>query len=328
VNDDTGKITDNDDDTDLDTTTIQPLCNLTPLALLARLSATGSISMDERDAGELVARCAMFVYSRPAADGAAHIPIRDADGRWQNPLLRGQAIKAKLESCLASIRTPNRRKAVTLALVSRDRTPDWEDTSALSCGLEDIVKFLWPVSARATTTKAGVTLVDATPQRLQHANDNVLGADGVRRIIESPLDKMHAKGQLDSDKTLNDILYSAGRNYYQNFYYGGLAGIGGIDYSRIGGGGDTSPAHMMPRSEFALRHRLEIRGARAALPSRYRNIVDLIILDERTISDIAIDVTNYRDPVSARAVAKERFIVALQLLASYYRLLVRNEKAA
>jgi hypothetical protein len=314
------------DNLDVDAPT--PLSSLTPLALIARLSASSQISPDERDAGEYVARLAGFIYSRPAGDGSTHIPIRDAAGLWQNPLLRGQDIKARLEAALGAVRTPSRRKAVTLALVSRDRTHDWTDTSALSCGLEDISRYLWPMSARATTSRAGITLVatdgpqDATPERLTHANDNAV-EDGVRRIIDSPFARMHVRGQLDPDAGINDILFSAGRNYYQNWYYSGLGGISGIDYSRVGGGGsDITPSHHMPRSEFALRHRDQFRAARIALGDRYSIVVDPIVLEEKMISDIRED-SGYKHVSTASAITVERLNVGLRRLAVYYGLMRR-----
>lgn len=307
-----------------------PLFGLSPLALLAALSSSQDISPDERDAGEHVARLASFVYSRPAADGATHIPTRDADGRCSNPLMRGQAIKARLEAALAAVRTDSRRKAVTLALIARDRSAVWADTSALSCGLEDLSRHFWGAAKTATVSKGGVTLAavteDATPERLVHANDNHVMVEGVRRIVDSPFARMHARRQLDPDSGINDILFSAGRNYFQSFYYAGLGGIAGIDYSRIGGGGsDSSPAHLIPKSEFALHHRQQFRSARVALGERYREVVDPIVLEDGTVTAVAAQFRGTAPAINA--IAKERLNVGLRRLAVFYGLM-RDARAA
>lgn len=310
----------------------------TPLALLARLSAGNAISPDERDAGEMLARMAAFVMGRPSATGAHAIPLRDAEGKWSEPVLRGQEIKARYEAALAAIRTDARRRAVTIGLVARERDTEWTEalTDALSCGLEDLVRHFWPsvAPARATITINGVSLPsvargneDATPERLaKAANDNTIGKDGVRRITESPFARMHARGQLDPDAGINEILYSAGRNYFQNWYYGGLAGISGIDYSRIGSGGDGK-ANMLPRSEFALGHRERWRAAREDLGPRYSEIVDPIVLEERTIADIR-GATGYKHDGTASAVTKERLNTALRRLAVFYGLMRKPSEAS
>jgi hypothetical protein len=300
------------------------LTGLSPLALIASLSASGDISANERDAAEIVARMASFVYSRPAADGATHIPMRDAGGRWSNPLMRGMDIKIKLEAALDAVKTPRRRRDVTLALVASERDTEWHDTVRLSAAFGDIARHFWPAGTKATHQRNGVTLPgtgpqDATPERLQHANDNLV-EEGVRRIVDSPFARMHLRSQLDPDDGINEILFSAGRNYHQDFYYSGLGGISGIDYSRVGGGGgDVTPTHHMPRSEFALRHRLQFRSAREALGERYRPVVDAVVLEESTISSAAANFTGSTD--ARQATAKERLNVGLRRLAVFYGLM-------
>jgi hypothetical protein len=220
---------------------------------------------------------------------------------------------------------------VRLALMARERDMNWNDTSALSCGLEDIANHLWPKEAAATTQRNGVTLAnagedtqDATPERLAQAGEaQRLDDKGVRRLNDSPFGRMHARGQLDPDSGINDILYSAGRNYHQDWYYSGLGGISGIDYSRVGSGGGTesSPAYMMPRSEFALGHRLQFRKAREALGERYRPVADAVVLEERGIPEIAYEISGYKGPDAGSAATRERLNTALRRLAVFYGLM-------
>lgn len=131
-----------------------------------------------------------------------------------------------------------------------------------------------------------LTGLDATPERLAHANDNhVVEDDGEarrRRMVDSPIETMLRRGVLGAN---GETLFAAARRYYSDWYASGLSGPGAIDYSKpfVEGQG---PASAIPITERAAIHRDHFRRARDVLGPRLAKIVDAVVLEERGLKEL------------------------------------------
>lgn len=116
-----------------------------------------------------------------------------------------------------------------------------------------------------------------------------VGQDGVIRLSEAPLDRLHARGRLhegknEHDRHLNTLLHEQGDRLRNHNTWGQLAAsVGGQDLTRSFGGGEQS--YGMPSSLRAAAHRDKVRKARAALHPDDWRAVELVVLDERDLAD-------------------------------------------
>lgn len=180
------------------------------------------------------------------------------------------------------------------------------------------------MARRRKITLPRVSFLDATPERLRHANDNHRMADnGVRVIEDDPLDRMYKRGQLDANPDYNETLYAAGRRYYTDWCEGGMVGVGAMNYEKpIVSGGSNS--FGVPLSERMAIRRQAYAKARAAVPKRLIGILEAVVLDGRTLSDAGIANTKHKSQTTAGAVAGERLQMALEALAYHYGLHARR----
>lgn len=84
---------------------------------------------------------------------------------------------------------------------------------------------------------------DATKERLAHAGEAAtVGADGVRYLANSPLQRLANRGELSLDKAMNIRLLDAGERYYRDWYLSGMCTLAAQDISREGRGEEAARA--------------------------------------------------------------------------------------
>jgi hypothetical protein len=145
-----------------------------------------------------------------------------------------------------------------------------------------------------------------------------IGADGVFRLTEAPLDRLSARGRLDEkNPDRNERLFEAGHKLRRHWYHGGLSGIGSVDLNRTGGGGTGSPAWLTPTSESAVDHRGQYRRARESMDAGAWQIVLDVVCGEITLAG-AGRLAGYRNEDAANAVALDRLRRGLEALAQLW----------
>lgn len=176
--------------------------------------------------------------------------------------------------------------------------------------IERLVQAGVPVAARVATRKMEI---------VGTADDSPFGGDGVARIAQAPLDRLHARGQLAGDPDRNRILFDAGDRFRQHWYLAGLSGIGSIDLNRVGGG-NGDPAWMIPSSESAAYHRARHRAARAALDRDGYEAVFAVCCGEDDLGPVGRKA-GFGNDAGASAVALDRLRRGLAMLAVLYGML-------
>ncbi len=166
--------------------------------------------------------------------------------------------------------------------------------------------------------QAGVTVaMQLGTRRVQiigPRRDRPVGDDGVVRLQEAPLDRLHTRGRLDGDPDTDRALYEAGKALRHHHYLGGLDAIAANDLNRSGGG---SPANMLPMTERQQSHRDELRRAAAALhPDDWATTFD-IVCREMTLEE-AGRRAGYGEKHAAGAVALDRLRRGLIQLAALW----------
>lgn len=173
----------------------------------------------------------------------------------------------------------------------------------------------------------------ATNERVRHSRGSRIGADGVQRLTQSPLDWCASNGKLfpgksADDQRMNAILWDAGKKLERAWHSSGLTGVGAMDFSREGSGGDSSPAWAMPTSEYAVHQRSLVRRADKALRENlgklYASIVFSVVIDEERIEDVA--PVGYNDRTIKIAFGMEFLRVGLYILAKEFCLLPDNDR--
>lgn len=156
-----------------------------------------------------------------------------------------------------------------------------------------------------------------TPERVAKTDGgNVV--EGARVFRDEILQRLFDRGQLWADKKGNAALYMAGTKYYEDWYGGGMGGLQAIDYGKVSGGQGGSGS-AMPASRLAAQSRANYRAARAVLPARYRKPLELFILEGQTdIVAVGKAITGASSAHTNRAVALERLVTGLYLLAKHY----------
>lgn len=158
----------------------------------------------------------------------------------------------------------------------------------------------------------------ATPERLGMSEESTINEDGARQFNDELLVRMASKGQLYPDPEINQAMLLAGTKYYEDWYGANMGGLQAIDYSKVSGG-QGGAGSSMPPSRMAAQARQNYRNARAAMPTRWRKPVELILLDGQSdLAAIGAAITGAASRHANRAVAVERFTTGLYLLAKHY----------
>jgi len=154
-----------------------------------------------------------------------------------------------------------------------------------------------------------------------------IDATGVQRVLQSPLDRLHARGLLaprvgkqPHDAALDRILFEAGDRWRRDWYLSGLAGPGTCNLDGAGGG-SGDPAWCTPATERAAAHRAMWRQARRVLDDEQRIVVGGVVLDERTVYDVGCEVSRRRRKAVALAAGIVRLRSGLRCLAVHYGML-------
>jgi len=284
-----------------------------PLMLLAGMSVRGEIDEPERAAG-------VMFHQLARARGALALSWRSAAGGWSIRQLNGTQAGEALKMARAAIQNDNRLRALNAALAADEPTCDATGETRLGLALGDLVKHWWGVAEDPVHVRGGVTLAGAandnapTDERAARAdNDNERTDDGAWRMKDWPLARMHKRGQLDPDSEVNDTLYAAGMRYAQDVHLAGMsASVASPDYAKPVVDGGTGPDAFSERRLARLR---SLAKARWVLGKRYAEVVDAVVLDERTLTDVASLYGGERD---GKVVARERFNEGLRRLAVHY----------
>lgn len=288
-----------------------------PYDFLAELLADGAITQDQHDAGVILASVAA---------------VRRTGGmwNWRNRAEVWSKVEAKtaheaearIADWMTAAATPKRAKALTQALIAE--SPVRPDIDNFVAALADLVVRFWPEVKpyvdRRGVKLPGVTILgdnDATPERLQHANDNYVTPDRVRVVKTTAFEMMHGRGTLDPDPRVNDILYAAGVRLQSDHHQAMMAPLKAVDYNRptVDGGGNWV------YSEKTQRFRAELEAARAALGDRYRPIVEAIVLEGQSLIAYGISASSFKHRHQITAQMGERLNAGLRRLAVHYELI-------
>lgn len=139
----------------------------------------------------------------------------------------------------------------------------------------------------------------ATPERLQQAGVTIamtiagrklqvighgggawggVGAGGVIRLNQAPLDRLHGRGRLDPDPHTNKQLMEAGDKLRGHYYLAGLSGFPAANDPNGAGGGH--PSSRTPITEIMESNRRRLRLAEAALhPGDWQVVRDVVCLE-------------------------------------------------
>lgn len=166
---------------------------------------------------------------------------------------------------------------------------------------------------------------DPTPERLFHAGvsvaldlgtrsvqiirsakskpDGIVGFDGIIRLKQAPLDRLHARGALDDDPERNRQLFEAGEKLRNHHYLAGLSGFAANDPLSSSGGGH--PASRTPITETMERNRRALRLAQASTTAADWRIVSAVVCEEVGL-EVAGRAIGYGERHAAHAVALDR----------------------
>lgn len=176
----------------------------------------------------------------------------------------------------------------------------------------------------------------ATPERLQQAGVTIamtiagrklqvigpgggawggVGAGGVIRLNQAPLDRLHARGRLDPDPQTNKLLMEAGDKLRGHYYLAGLSGFPAANDPNGAGGGH--PSSRTPITEIMESNRRRLRLAEAALhPGDWQVVRDVVCL-ELDLGAVGQSLGFGKDH-AANAVALDRLRRGLRLLAEQW----------
>lgn len=301
------------------------IATMQPLTTLAALAESLDISSIERDAGQIIHDLGKLAYSGKDPGKGVWFNFRNPNGTWSQVRCQQRETKQRLEAALAAIRTDDRRKVVTAALVAREPILRPEALHTFAAGLEDVTRHFWGAASIPTTKRNGISLARVsilddntpTPERLLKAdNDNVPG------VFASPFHRMFERGQLDADEAINELLYSAGVRFYQDWYHGGLSGgLGSFDYSKpiVSGGGGNEATHM-PRTAREAARRQAYRAAVALLNPMELKMLEAVVLGEKTVREVARATGLRGTDAAVQADAKALLVSGLRRLVREYGL--------
>lgn len=102
-----------------------------------------------------------------------------------------------------------------------------------------------------------------------------VGASGVIRLNQAPLDRLHARGRLDPDGERNKQLMEAGDKLRTHYYLSGLSGFSAAN--DLNGAGGGHPSSRTPITETMESNRRSLRLAQAAMhPGDWRVVHDVV----------------------------------------------------
>lgn len=105
-----------------------------------------------------------------------------------------------------------------------------------------------------------------------------LGASGVIRLNQAPLDRLFVRGRLADDGETNKALMDAGEKLRTHHYLAGLSGFASNDPLSSTGGGH--PANRLPITETMEANRRALRRAEAAMhPGDWRVVHEVVCLE-------------------------------------------------
>lgn len=301
-----------------------------PLKVLAGLAANDDITPDQRDAGEIYHHLGRIALTDAPSSTQVSYKWRYKTGAWSVLFVKAHEARKTFRDAEEAISTPAALQVVNSLLVAREPRFTDEATNLLSLGLTRLTRHFW--GAAGISKRNGVSLTSvgaeaATPERLaKAANDNVKLPGNVVRLTDWPFHRMYSRGQLDPDQGVNEDLYAAGFRYYTDWYHSGMASYSSPDMSRPIV--DQSHQAREPIGEQQLIRRRLYREARAVLGDRFREVIEPIVLGDKTLADIAVAVTRYSDLSKARPAAMERLNNGLRVLSAHYDNSARQRRAA
>lgn len=168
--------------------------------------------------------------------------------------------------------------------------------------------------------RAGVTVAMSLPGRQLQVVGNGdgawggVGASGVIRLNQAPLDRLHARGRLDDDGERNKQMMEAGDKLRVHHYLAGLSGFAANDLNGAGGG---HPASRTSITETMEANRRSLRLAEAAMHPGDWCVVHAIVCLELDLGEAgrAVGCTNTD---AANAVALDRLRRGLGQLAEMW----------
>lgn len=141
-----------------------------------------------------------------------------------------------------------------------------------------------------------------------------VGVDGIVRLAQAPLDRLHARGRLDDDGARNAQLYDAGVKLRGHFYLGGLSGFAANDLNSTGGG---HPSSRTPISETMESNRRSLRLAEAAMHPGDWQVVNAVVCLEADLTEAGYKA-GCTNADAANAVALDRLRRGLGALAELW----------
>lgn len=169
-----------------------------------------------------------------------------------------------------------------------------------------------------------------TPERARRvvAERELTHVDGegrktlARAISDAPLDRLHARCQLDEDEGNNRRLWAAGDQYRTDWELAHSSDLPPQQWELTGHSGATGapPAALMQERVYGARRRFE--AATRALPATDKAMAQEVLLGNVPLAEAAKRWTRYRTPRTAReagsAVILDRLARVLDVLARFY----------
>lgn len=175
-----------------------------------------------------------------------------------------------------------------------------------------------------------VVTVSPTPERLRHAEGDfdIAKGTGAWRVSDVTLHRLYVRDQLDPhNKDRNKLYYDAGDALYHTWHKAGLSGYTGIDMDFVSGG-DGDKSYMMPTTVASAICRGKLRVAQEAVGPHCWPILIAICVTGETAEEAGRRCTNYRAPMTARAVALDRLRNGLHRLAEEWGHLSSSSRPA
>jgi hypothetical protein len=284
-----------------------------PLDYLDNLVTEGEIGTHQRDAGEIIRRLGQHAISNQPHSETVAFPWRYANGIWTNLFEPKRLVIERYEAAMAAAANDTQRREINRALVARD--PDYpQSPTQLAHGLKLIARHWWGDKA-LTVVSNGVTLAAiAAPE-----NDNRPTPErAAKQQGRDNFERLYNRGQLDDDKGVAETLYAAGLRYETDYNSGWSGMYGSPDYSKpiVDGGGEA----RVPISERQQGARDRVRMARRAMTAKYAEVVEAVVVNGESLSEVGLRVCGYRSEKMAVAAVKERLNVGLRALAFHYGL--------
>jgi hypothetical protein len=145
------------------------------------------------------------------------------------------------------------------------------------------------------------------------------------RIEESPLMRLRARGLLTKIPKVsgrNELLAAAGERYLGHWRGAGLSPLRAIDFTkdRVSGGSTG-----LLRTERQLAHFQAYESAERALGNHLGKVVDAVVLKECEPLEVGREISGYRQPQQATAVALHLLRAGLETLALHFGLMTHRD---